>query len=312
MIVESGMFVGRKPTWAGLGAGVEEAQSSEEAIRLAGLDWNVIPQSIRTETGIVLEGFQANIRDIDNKVLGITSDKYSIVQNAEAFSFTDEILKNSLGVKYETAGAVKGGKVVWLLAKMPEQLITDEKFEPYVLFANSHDGSLGVKVCMTPIRVACQNTLNLALKQAERIWTCRHKGDIKSKMEEAKVAIFNASNYMNSLEMELGNLKMKKIDNDGFVKMLDNLVPMDELKMSNRQLTNAKLIRNGIERVYFEAPDLQDIEKSAYRFVNAVSDFATHSEPLRKTPNYKENIFLKTMNGNELIDKAYTIARKVA
>ena len=94
--------------------------------------------------------------------------------------------------------------------------------------------------------------------------------------------------------------------------MLDNLVPMDELKMSNRQLTNAKLIRNGIERVYFEAPDLQDIEKSAYRFVNAVSDFATHSEPLRKTPNYKENIFLKTMNGNELIDKAYTIARKVA
>lgn len=312
MIAESGMFVGRKPTWAGLGEGVEEAKNSEEAMKLARLDWDVVPQPIKTESGILLKGYQANIRNIDNKVLGVTSDKYSIVQNAEAFSFTDEILKNSLGVKYETAGSVKGGKIVWLLAKMPEQLITDEKFEPFVLFANSHDGSLGVKVCMTPIRVACQNTLNLALKQAERVWTCRHTGDIKSKMEEAKVAIFNASHYMNNLEEELGILKMKKIDNDGFVKMLDSLVPINELKMSNRQLTNAKIIRNGIERVYFDAPDLQDIEKSAYRFVNAVSDYATHSEPLRKTPNYKENIFLKTINGNDLIDRSYLIARKVA
>lgn len=58
---------------------------------------------------------------------------------------------------------------------------------------------------------------------------------------------------------------------------------------------------------YFDAPDLRDLGNNAYRFVNAVSDFATHSEPRRKTANYRENMFAKTADGNPLIDKAYQL-----
>ncbi len=60
---------------------------------------------------------------------------------------------------------------------------------------------------------------------------------------------------------------------------------------------------------YFDAPDLQDVGKNAYRFINAVSDFATHSKPLRKSANYMEALFAKTVDGNPLIDKAYQMMR---
>ena len=64
-------------------------------------------------------------------------------------------------------------------------------------------------------------------------------------------------------------------------------------------------LREDMKIRYFDAPDLQDTGKNAYRFINAVSDFATHAKPLRRTVNYKENLFARTAEGNPLIDRAY-------
>ena len=102
--------------------------------------------------------------------MGVVSDRYRIVQNEEAFQFTDDLLGE--GVTYETAGSLQGGKKVWMLAKLPEKyIIAGDEVTPYLVFFHSHDGSSGVKVAMTPVRVVCQNTLNLALGTAKRIWT---------------------------------------------------------------------------------------------------------------------------------------------
>ena len=60
---------------------------------------------------------------------------------------------------------------------------------------------------------------------------------------------------------------------------------------------------------YFEAPDLKHVGKNAYRFVNAVSDFATHAKPLKERANYRENLFAKTVEGNALIDRAYELMK---
>lgn len=92
-----------------------------------------------------LEGYKANVRDSDRKVLGVVTDRYKIVQNEEAFSFTDALLGE--GVRYETAGSLQGGKSVWLLAHLPhEYIISGERISPYLLFSNTHDGSGAVKV----------------------------------------------------------------------------------------------------------------------------------------------------------------------
>ena len=81
--VES-MFYVRQAPWHGLGVRVEAAPSSEEALRLSGLNWNVIQQPIKTRGGVEIPGYKANLRDVDNQVLGVVTDRYRVVQNAEA------------------------------------------------------------------------------------------------------------------------------------------------------------------------------------------------------------------------------------
>ena len=94
----------------------------------------------------------ANVRDSDRKVLGVVTNRYKVIQNEEAFSFTDSLLGE--GVRYETAGSLQGGKKVWLLARMPQDyIITGERISPYLVFSNTHDGSGAIKVALTPIRV---------------------------------------------------------------------------------------------------------------------------------------------------------------
>ena len=134
------MFYTRVAPWHGLGVRVETALSSQEALQASGLDWNVIQRPIMTSAYEPILGYKANIRDTDNKVLGVVSDRYRVVQNAEAFAFTDALLGE--GVKYETAGSLQEGRRIWLLAKLPDRYIIEgEQIEPYLVFSSSHDGS---------------------------------------------------------------------------------------------------------------------------------------------------------------------------
>ena len=300
--VES-MFYVREMPWHGMGRKVMEAPNSKEALGLAGLDWKVLQEPIYTEVGETIQGYKANVRDCDRKVLGVVTDRYKVIQNDEAFAFTDELLGE--GVRYETAGSLQEGKKVWLLARLPQEyIIAGERISPYLVFSNTHDGSGAIRVAITPIRVVCNNTLNLALNTAKRSWSMIHTGDIKEKMQEAKNTLFMAEKYMDSLGKEFENLRKKKLSDSQVVDYIETLIPVDE-NSTSQQVKNAKRLRDDMRARYFEAPDLQDTGKNAYRFINAVSDFATHSKPLRMTESYKENLFAKTISGNPFIDKAY-------
>lgn len=301
------MFYVRETPWHGLGTRVMCAPSSSEALKLAGLDWNVRKEPIYTEYSVIVEGFKANIRDSDRKVLGVVTDRYKIVQNEEAFAFTDALLGE--GVRYETAGSLMGGRKVWLLARLPhEYIIQGERISPYLVFSNAHDGSGAVKVALTPIRVVCSNTLNLALSTAKRSWSMLHVGNIQGRLKEAEDTLFLAGKYMDELGKEFDALRQKKLTDRQVLEYMEMLLPIEE-GSTPQQGKNIKRLREDMEQRYFEAPDLQDVGRNAYRFLNAVSDFATHAKPLRKTANYKENMFARTVEGNPLIDKAYQIAK---
>lgn len=300
--VES-MFYVRKAPWHGLGTRVMEAPDSKGALELAGLDWRVLQEPIYTTEGEAICGYKANVRDSDRKVLGVVSDRYKIVQNQEAFAFTDELLGE--GVRYETAGSLQGGKRVWLLARLPhEYIISGERITPYLVFFNSHDGSGAIKAALTPIRVVCQNTLNLALSTARRSWSMIHTGNIQGKMQEARDTLFMAEKYMDSLGREFETLRKKKLAEKQVREYIEILLPIED-GSTPQQAKNMKRLREDLEARYFDAPDLKGLGNNGYRFINAVSDFATHSNPLRRTVNYQENLFTRTVEGNPLIDKAY-------
>ena len=299
------MFDARKKPWEGLGAGVNGAVGAKEALKLAGLDWKVLQEPLFTASGFEARGFKANVRDKDKQLLGVVTDRYKIVQNEDAFAFTDELLNQ--GVRYETAGSIQGGRKVWLLARLPQEyIIGGERISPYLVFFNSHDGTAAVKVAITPIRVSCCNTLNLALSTAERTWSMNHTGDIDQKIEEARNTLFRAEKYMDELGKEIEVLKMRTVSDDEVMEYVELLLPMDE-NMTPHQRKNIKKLREDMKNRYFDAPDLQQVGRNAYRFINAVSDFATHANPLRKTVNYRENLFARTVEGNPLIDRAYQL-----
>ena len=199
------MFYTRQAPWHGLGTRVEHTLNSQEALVAAGLDWQVIQMPVQIEDGRSIPGFKANIRDRDNQVLGVVTDRYKVVQNQDAFAFTDELLGE--GVSYETAGSLQGGRRTWILAKLPQRyIISGDEITPYLVFMNSHDGSGAIKAAMTPIRVVCQNTLNLALSTAKRSWSAHHTGDIKGKMEDARYALLYADQYMAELGKTIDRL----------------------------------------------------------------------------------------------------------
>lgn len=305
--VES-MFYTRTKPWHGLGVQVQEAPESKDALKLAGLDWKVYQREVYTDSGIKIEGYRANVRNTDNKVLGVVTERYKIVQNEEAFSFTDTLLGK--GVRYETAGSLQEGKKVWLLARLPkEYIISGEQISPYLVFSNSHDGSAAVRVAVTPIRVVCNNTLNLALSTAKRSWAMVHTGNIKGKIHEAQETLFMAENYMSKLGKEFEELKRQKLSERQVKEYIELLLPLEKTT-SLVTAKNVKKLRDDLRARYYDAPDLQDVGgNNAYRFINAVSDFATHNEPLRRTANYKENLFMRTMDGNPMIDRAYQIVK---
>ena len=208
--VESMMYVGRTAPWHGLGVSVINAPTSRDALIYSGLNWKVIQKKLKTIDGVEVPGFKANLRDTDSKVLGIVTDRYTVVQNEEAFAFTDALLGE--GVRYETAGSLNEGKKTWILARLPHQyIINGDEITPYLVFMNSHDGSSGIKVAMTPVRVVCQNTLNLALNTARRSWSAIHCGDINGKLEDAKKSLLYANQYMAEFGKSIDELNQKKL-----------------------------------------------------------------------------------------------------
>ena len=207
--VES-MFYVRETPWHGLGTRVESAPTSKDALRYSGLSWKVRQEDIKTVDGYPIHGYRANIRNDNHAVLGVVSDRYRIVQNDEAFAFTDSLLGE--GVTYETAGSLSGGKRVWLLAKLPDKYkLMGEEVTPYLVFTNSHDGSGAIRVAATPVRVVCNNTLNLALDTAKRSWSVAHKGDIQRKLDEARNTLFMADQYLKTLQKEAERLSQIRL-----------------------------------------------------------------------------------------------------
>ena len=297
------MFYTREKPWHGLGTLVAEAPESREALRIAGLNWKVLQEPVYTENDELIQGYKANVRDSDRKILGVVTDRYKVIQNEEAFAFTDALLGE--GVRYETAGSLQEGRRVWLLARLPrEYIIAGERISPYMVFSNTHDGSGAVKTALTPIRVVCNNTLNLALRTAKRSWSMIHTGDISGKIEEAKNTLFLADEYMSALGKEFENLRGIRLSEKQVMDYIEILLPVEE-NFTPQQKRGIERLREDMRMRYFDAPALKDVGNNGYRFINAVSDFATHSTPRRKTANYRENIFARTADGNPLIDRAY-------
>lgn len=294
------MFSVREVPWHGLGTIIEEVPTSKDAIELAGLNWEVLSNPIFDNMGKEIPGFKANTRNTDNSVLGIVSNKYQIVQNSEAFEFTDNLIATG-DVRYETAGSLRDGKQVWLLAKLDTTKVAGDDVDPYICFTNTHDGTGAIKVCMTPIRVVCNNTLNVALQTAKRTWSTKHMGDMEYKMMEAKETLGLANEYMKKLDEQADIFANTKISDDEIEKVLNDLFPVDYQKDSERKINNVKELKDNFYICYM-MPDIAKFRNTQWGVINAMSDMVTHMNPVRKSDTYRENNWGRIINGHPFMD----------
>lgn len=211
-------FTVKEKAWHGLGKVVEDYPTSEEAIKFAGLDYEVIkePAFIKVcGTTINDNGEFSEAKDIiipdkfgtyrsdTNQAFDTVGKDYHIVQNREAFNFFDSIVGGGDGIIYETAGALGIGERIFITAKLPDYIRVgngDDVTEKYIFLTNSHDGSGSITAAFTPIRIVCQNTLNASLRTMTNVVRIKHTSGAKQRIENAHKIMGLANTLSNELE----------------------------------------------------------------------------------------------------------------
>ena len=288
--------------WHGLGTIVEEAPTQKDAIKLAKLDWKVNKHPIYTK----IKGKAVEISDrfalmrMDTQFCtGVVMNRYEIVQNYEAFSFVDDIMKSEKGaVKYETAGSLFNGKKIFLLVKMPETELLGDTIENYLFFTNSHDGLSAVKAGISNVRVVCDNTLQMAMKGATRTWSACHTKSVKSRQAEAIKTLKLATKYIKEMPAIAEKMAGIKVNPDKIVPMF---------------FSKAELEKDSVQAAIFkittlakQKDDLQNFKGTAWGTYNALADFISHptGKSQFRSPDRKMDTFLQ---GYSILGKAQKI-----
>lgn len=229
----------REPAWHGLGTILESEVTTSEMLAAAHLDnWNVRCEEIalpgRSNTNYFAT-VRTNPFDGENDVLGVVGERYKVLQNEELFAFGDNILD---GARWETAGSIKNGKVVFGSLALERETVIDkngvgDKVNTYLLVHTSHDGSLAIQASITPVRVVCQNTLNMAVgakgKGAKQSFRIRHTATVDGKIAAAREALGLANKYMDEFDKQAQALFQQEVDAQKFFDIVLAAYPKPEV-----------------------------------------------------------------------------------
>ena len=221
----------REPAWHGLGTILDHEVGTQEMLEVAHLaGWNVRLEDIDLPGRSHKNYFavtRTNPYDEGADVLGVVGQRYKVLQNEDLFSFADNMLD---GGRWETAGSIKNGTVVFGSLALDREVVLDEsgvgdKINTYLLVHTSHDGSLAVQASVTPVRVVCQNTLNAALSGVKQSYKIRHTQTVNGKVAAAREALGLANAYLDEFEKEAQTLIQKEITADTFFDIIKAAYP---------------------------------------------------------------------------------------
>jgi len=279
------MYKGDAP-WHRLGTKLDKPPTAHEAIQAAGLNYQVDLVRVATLAGQPVDQRRATVRDDTKAVLGIVGNSYVPVQNHQAFGFLDAVVAEG-NLRYHTAGALGKGERIWLLAELPHQIRvrqSDETVDKFLLLTNSHDGSSALRVYFTPIRVVCQNTLNLAeTKSRGQGVSIRHKGNLHAKIKEAQRVLGLAHCFYDDAESKINFLAehypSKPQIEDYFKRLYPDPPNGDNSRTNNIRQELMRLFEEGIGH---NQSAVRDTTWAAY---NAVTEWVDHHRSTRsKSP----------------------------
>jgi phage/plasmid-like protein (TIGR03299 family) len=222
----------REPAWHGLGTVFTEEKTTSEMLVAANLNnWNVrledmpIPSHLSSdkEYQYVVRTNPTNKTQTD--ILGVVGERYHVLQNEDLFSFGDNILDG--GGRWETAGSLKGGRQVFGSLALERETVLDpngvaDVVKTYLLINTSHDGSIAIQASITPVRVVCANTLNVALNRTKKkdgvkqSFKIRHTQTANGKVAIARQTLGLANAYMDEFDKMAHAMIAKEISAKDF------------------------------------------------------------------------------------------------
>lgn len=214
-------FSVKQKAWHGLGQIVDSYPTSAEAIKFAGLDYTVQKEKLFTADEEV-KNFFATVRTDTKQIIGVVGSRYEVVQNETAFSFFDSLVSNDTGIQYETAGALGNGERIFITAKMPDIIRIGRKddIEEYIFLTTSHDGSGSIMAAFTPVRIVCNNTLNMALQNHSNAVYIKHTANADTKLKEAARIISIAHNTSEILETLFNKWAKVRVNDAELLKLI--------------------------------------------------------------------------------------------
>lgn len=300
--------------WEGIESGrdLSHVLNTDQVWNLSGLNYGfeVIPLFgvKETDENPLSTSIFGVFRDDNHVFLGSGTKRFVPIGNERTKELCN--ILHGMGFSYENAGCFDGGKVTYVSMKWRNANIAGEAMDYYVVVVNSFDGTKPFGVYITPIRIWCKNTLNLAIEKATRFWKLRHTVNAHIRLEEVESGLTLLGNYIGAFEREVDRMKLLTCDKDRVRSFIDMLFPITD-NMQPRAVTIAENKRAELMYRYEYAPDVVDMEQSAFRFINAVSDYVDHTEPVRKTSTWKEKRFANNLGGNELLDTAYAMVNSL-
>jgi phage/plasmid-like protein (TIGR03299 family) len=266
----------------------------EDAQEVAGLDWMTehrplyVPRTVGIdETGAevveydVVETHRAAVRVDTDTTLGVVGMQHALVQNHELFDLAAALQAESEGgVLVETAGSLKGNRLVWVLAKINRDVdVAGDVSHPYLLIGNSHDGTMSLRVQTTLIRVVCWNTLSWAITNCASAWIARHSSGVAGKVDEIKAAIGMSYSYVDAWEAEVQRFIDTPVKRPAFDKFVERLVPL-EPNPTDRQVANATERRDAIRQLH-EGPTVAPFTGTAWGALNAGTEWQQWVRPVQ-------------------------------
>lgn len=302
---KASFFSVREKAWHGLGKIVQEAPTSEEAIKLAGLDYTVEKRPVYLKDGLLVPDSFATVRTDNNTPFGIVGNRYEVLQNREAFDFFDHIVGAGEAI-FETGGALGAGETIFITAKLPGYIKVGEKdlIEQYLFLTNNHNGRGVVQAAFTPVRIVCNNTLNAALRNNSNRVRIMHNSNVKDRLKQAS----HLMGIVNTLKEELEQCfnvmaKTKIVDQKLKDLIVATFATPEHLNKLAKGEDVGKKFETLISDVYAYAmgSDTQQLDTTkgtVFGFYNAVTGYVQNVKEVK--PGKEESQLISIMEGSGL------------
>ncbi len=302
-------FASTQKAWHNLGQIVDNPMTTKEAIIMGGLDYKVVKKPLFiSNRKDKLKDFMYTSRTDTKEVFGVVGKDYQIVQNSEAFEFFDVLLDKD--VQIETVGALGLGEKIFISCKLPHKIVVghkDDLTEMYVLLSSSHDGKGAVVAGITPVRVVCQNTLNMALSKgmSNRI-SIRHTSKASERLTQAGQIMRHALTYQQTLEEAYNFLFKTKVSDSVAKELILRIIQGDK-----KESTRGNNIAETIEMCYNAGVGQEKIVGTAWGLFNGVTHYLSHEKKYQSEES-KFNSLMMNGESEKLIKSAYEVLMEYA